>query len=93
MRAAVTYRVEVFAEGDQFVGLCPELGVSSFGNTEKEAEDALHEAVRLFMDQCEEMGTLAEVLEEAGFRRDRDHNGPGEKWLTREPVKLSTAEA
>lgn len=89
MSASITYRVEVFREGDRYVSLCPELNVSSYGDTEEEAELALREAVQLFVEQCEEMGTLREILEEAGFERA---GGPVERWVTREPVRLCTAE-
>lgn len=89
MSMPIEYRVEVFKEGDQYVGLCPELNVSSFGDSEDEAEASLREAVGLFVEQCREMGTLSEVLEEAGFEHVI---APEERWVTREPVKLSTAE-
>ncbi len=90
MAVPVRFRMEVFREGRQYVSLCPELNVSSFGETQQEAEEALKEAVRLFVEQCEEMGTLAEVLEEAGFEHVTE---PAERWVSREPVKLTTAEA
>ena len=89
MSASITYRVEVFKEEEQYVSLCPELNVSSYGDTEEEAEAALREAVQLFVEQCEEMGALQDVLEEAGFER---LDAPAERWVTREPVKLCTAE-
>ena len=89
MSVSITYRVEVFKEEDRYVSLCPELNVSSFGDTEKEAESALREAVELFIEQCEEMGTLEQVLEEAGFLRA---GAPAGRWVTREPVKSCTAE-
>ncbi len=89
MSASITYRVEVFKEGGRYVSLCPELNVSSYGDTEEEAEAALGEAVQLFVEQCEEMGTLREILEEAGFERA---SGSVERWFTREPVRLCTAE-
>jgi len=88
MSVPIEYRVEVFEEGDQYVGLCPELNVSSFGDSADEAEASLREAVRLFIEVCKDMGTLQEVLEESGFRHVRT---PEERWVTREPVKLSTA--
>ncbi len=65
MSVPIEYRVEVFAEGDQYVGLCPELNVSSFGDSADEAETSLHEAVRLFIEVCKDMGTLQEVREES----------------------------
>ena len=64
------YRVEVFEEEGQYVALCPELNVSSFGNTVETAKRSLQEAVELFLEECESMGTLNEVLSEAGFIPD-----------------------
>ena len=89
MAVPITFRMEIFKEGNQYVSLCPELNVSSFGDTEKEAESALREAISLFMEQCEEEGTLEEVLIEAGFKHA---SRPTERWVTREPVRLGTAE-
>ena len=66
--AKVIYRAEIFPEGDCYVGLCRELDVSSFGDSPEDAESSLQEAVELFLEGCEELGTLAEVLEESGFR-------------------------
>ncbi len=54
MAVPITFRMEIFKEGDQYVSLCPELNVSSFGDTEKKAESALREAIGLFMEQCDE---------------------------------------
>ena len=66
----VVYRAEIFREGDQFVGLSPDLNVSSFGDTPQEATDSLHEAVEAFLEGCERLGTLREVLAESGFNHD-----------------------
>lgn len=68
----VIYRAEIFPEGDCYVGLCRELDVSSFGDSPKEAGDSLQEAVELFLEGCEELGTLDEVLEESGFQNADD---------------------
>jgi predicted RNase H-like HicB family nuclease len=73
-------RVEIFREGDLYVGLCPDLDVSSFGKTIEEAKSSVHEALAAFVEECTAMGTLTEVLEEAGFVRQ---NGT---WLSRQPV-------
>ena len=74
------YRAEFFKEGDVYVGLCPELNVSSFGENIEDAKRSLHEAVEAFIETCEEMGTLEEVLEESGFLLDQN------VWSSREPV-------
>ncbi len=68
----VVYRAEIFEEGDQYVGLSPDLNVSSFGDTPQEAEKALQEAVEGFLEECELLGTLEEVLVESGFIREAD---------------------
>ena len=71
----VHYRAEVFKEDEVHVGLCPELNVSSFGDTPQDARDSLQEAVELFLEGCESMGTLEEVLGESGFRLMGRANG------------------
>lgn len=80
MPAKIVYRAEFFREGDLYVGLVPELNVSSFGSTLEEARKSLQEAVQAFIEECERMGTLEEVMEEAGFSRK------GDIWFPRQPV-------
>lgn len=72
--------LEIFLEDGQYVGLCPELNVSSFGDTPEEAEAATREAVTLFLEECQNMGTLEHVLVESGFYMD------GDTWAARKPV-------
>ncbi len=73
-------RIEIFKEGEDYVALSPELNVSSFGQTIEEAKSAIREAIEAFMEECERMGTLEDVLEEAGFTRDLDI------WVSRAPI-------
>ena len=68
----VIARTETLREGDVYVGLCPSLGVSSFGDTPEEARRSLQEALDAFVEECDAMGTLEEVLAEASFERDGD---------------------
>jgi len=67
---SVPYTNHLFDEDGQIVALCPELNVSSFGDTSAEALTSLQEAATLFLEECQRMGTLEMVLEEAGYRRD-----------------------
>ena len=76
----VIYKAEVFEEDGVYVGLSPELNVSSFGDTPQEATDSLQEAVELFLEGCESLGTLEEVLEESGFKKE------GDTWRLRERI-------
>jgi predicted RNase H-like HicB family nuclease len=80
MRPHIVVRAEIFPEGDVYVGICPELDLSSFGETIEEARQSLREALEAFLEECEAMGTLTEVLEEAGFIQQAG------SWLPRQPV-------
>ena len=62
------FRIEIFKEDDQFVAVAPELNVSSFGDTQQSAKESLKEAVELFLEECQRMGTLEQILTEAGFK-------------------------
>lgn len=77
------FRAETFKEGKLFVSLSPELGVSSFGKTAKEAKSSLKEAIQLFLEECERLGILKEVLEESGF------TSKGSSWRAPQP-KIET---
>ena len=66
MAQRIVFRAEFFREGDLYVGLASELNVSSFGETLDEAKRSLKEAVDGFLEECEAMGTLEEVI---GVRR------------------------
>lgn len=80
MAQRIVFRTEFFKEGDLYVGLAPELDVSSFGETLEGAKRSLQEAVEAFVEECEAMGTLEQVLEEAGFSQK------GGIWLPRQPL-------
>ncbi len=75
--------IDYFEEDGVIVALCPELQVSSFGDTLAEAEQSIQEALELFFEGCEAMGTLDEVLEESGYTKIAD------KWVLRKPVKTT----
>jgi len=86
----IPYTSQLFEEDDQIVALCPELNVSSFGDTAEEALAALQEAVTLFLEECQRMDTLAIVLEEAGYYRDTT---AAHKWVYRQPIQVNRLEA
>ena len=76
----ISAKIEIFKEGDVFAALSPELNVSSFGVTVQEAKNSIKEAIEAFIEECERMGTLEEVLEESGFSKI------GDSWEPRKPV-------
>lgn len=76
----LVFRAEFFREDELYVGIVPELDVSSFGESLEDARASLKEAVEAFLEECEAMGTVEEVLEEAGFKHD------GCLWSARSPL-------
>jgi len=65
----ITYTVHTFKEGGTYVAYVPELDLSSCGATTDDAHRNIREAVAGFLETSAEMGTLDEILEEAGYQR------------------------
>ena len=63
----IDYTVQIWKEGNQFVAHAMPLDVMSAGQTPEEARKALDEAVHLFLVTAADIGTLDEVLQEAGY--------------------------
>jgi predicted RNase H-like HicB family nuclease len=53
----------IWQEGNQFVSLCPELGVASCGASPMEALGMLKEAVELYLEKAKEYGFIDELSE------------------------------
>lgn len=77
----IDYDVMVFKEDETYVAYCPELDVSSCGNSVEQAKEMLKTAVRLFLEEAEKMGTLEDILKEAGFKKDTSG-----RWLPPELI-------
>jgi predicted RNase H-like HicB family nuclease len=75
-KAKIEYTVQVWQEGKQFVAHAMPLDVMSCGSTPAGASQALREAVELYLVTSAEVGTLAEVLEEAGYISQ------GQRWIS-----------
>jgi predicted RNase H-like HicB family nuclease len=78
----ISFTVHTFKEGKMYVAYVPELDLSSCGATDEEARRNIRDAVRGFLETSTEMGTLAEILEEAGYQRT------GDAWRAPEFVSL-----
>ncbi len=78
----ISFTVHIFKEGETFVAYVPELDVSSCGSTDEEARKNIRDAVRGFLNTSASMGTLDEILGEAGYRRE------GGNWRAPEFVSL-----
>lgn len=77
----------IFKEGRTFVAHALELDVSSCGGGKDKALQNLKEAVRLFLEEAGEMGTLDQILEEAGYSKNKE-NLASPKFISVQRVKL-----
>ena len=64
----IDYTVQIWQEGDQFIAHAMPLDIMSAGATPQQAREALQEAVELFFATASEMGTLSDILAEAGYQ-------------------------
>jgi predicted RNase H-like HicB family nuclease len=74
--------VVFFKESGVIIAHCVSLDVSSCGYDLEEAKRNIRDAIEGFIEACQELGTLEEVLEESGFVKQ------GENWMP--PALLNT---
>ncbi len=77
----IEYTVQIWQEKEQFVAHAMPLDVMSSGTTPEEARHALAEAVELFLTTADEVGTLTEILEEAGYEKQQ-RNWASPLWVS-----------
>jgi hypothetical protein len=77
-----SFDTHIFKEGDTYVAYAPALDLSSCGATDEEARRNIREAVRGFIAASADIGTLDEILREAGYQRE------GEEWRAPEFVSV-----
>ncbi len=74
----LAFTVQVFREGNKFISFNPELKVASCGKDIEEAKSNLKDAISGFLKSAKKIGTLQEILEEAGFIYKK------QRWFTPE---------
>ena len=80
----------IFREGGTYVAYSPQLDLSSCGISVDHARKMLKEAVWLFIEEAEKMGTLKQILEEAGYHpSDQDKAG---EWIPPQLMAVEQAE-
>ena len=72
----IQFTTRIFKEGRSFVAHALELDVSSCGGTKEKALKNLKQAVSLFLEEAEKMGTLEQILEEAGYTKRKARIDP-----------------
>jgi predicted RNase H-like HicB family nuclease len=55
---SIDYDMIVLKEADTYIAYCPELDISSCGDSVEKAREMLKTAVRLFVEEAEKLGTL-----------------------------------
>ena len=58
---------EIWKEGNMYVSYCPELDISSCGESVEQAKKNLKEAIFINFEETKKMGTFDQLLQEAGF--------------------------
>jgi len=84
----VPFEAVFWTEGDQVVAHAVPIDVATCGATRQEAEQALVEAVKVFLETARETGTLEEILLDAGYVPS------GDDWVLpsrEEPPQFLTA--
>lgn len=71
-------QVNILKEGKEYIAYSPALDISSCGKSEAEAKRNLGSAVKLFLDELQEMGTLDDALFELGWRKA---DNPRYNWI------------
>jgi predicted RNase H-like HicB family nuclease len=66
----VTYIIK--KENDQYVAVCPEFDVSSFGDTVEEANKNLKEAIMLYLEGIDELKIRDQIFKEKSIQTSQE---------------------
>lgn len=64
---------EIWKEGNMYVSYCPELDMASCGESLEESKKNLKEVISINFAECRKMGTLSQLLQDAGLTEDHDN--------------------
>ena len=84
----ISFTVQVWKENSAYIGYVPELDVSSCGDSIRQVKTRLREAVGLFLEEAARLGTLEDILSEAGFVK-HGNAYRAHRVLVREKVRLA----
>ena len=76
MGKTITLTLEVEREDGQYVSLCPELEVSSYGDSVEEALSRLRDAIALYLDTIEQDGDLERIFRDRRINVDKAPGSP-----------------
>jgi len=87
MRDLIT-TAEIWKEGSMYTSYCPELDIASCGHTPEEAKKNLQEVISIQLEETEKLGTLDDLLGEAGYVRDGNSIKTGRKIVCFEEIRV-----
>lgn len=64
---SIQFNTDIWREGDMYVSYVPQLDISSCGKTIEEAKKNIYDAVEGFIEEAANMGTVQQIMDEAGF--------------------------
>ena len=85
----IDYDVLVFMEDKTYIAYCPQLDVASCGDSVEHAKSMLKTAVRLFLEEAENMGTIEDILEESKYTKDENGRWVPPRIIATELVRAS----
>lgn len=77
-KSRIVYQIQESRSGKVFDAYCAELVITGFGDTAEAAKEELRSQVAMYLEDCDNLGELDDVLIEAGFYFD------GDKWVSNE---------
>ena len=87
----IEFNIEVWKEGKTFVSYVPQLDLASCGETVDKARKNIREALELYFEETEKMGTLKQVLEESGFDVEKKKHWRAPEMVAFERFRLALA--
>ena len=85
---SLSFDTVLIRERGTFVAWTPQLDVSSCGESPDKARQNLKTAVRLFVEEAEQKGTLTEILEEAGYMQADQPDGDRPRVVSTETMNI-----
>lgn len=79
--------VMLYEQGDYIMAYCPALDLSSYAKTEKEAVASFSEALDIFLEYCNEHGTLEQNLVACGWKLRHGYLQPDEVHVPMDLLK------
>jgi predicted RNase H-like HicB family nuclease len=79
----------IWEEGGMYSAYCPELDIAACGHSVEEARKNLREVIEIHLEETAAMGTLDELLAEAGYASAESCRESERRFVALAPVEVS----